>query len=291
MQVGKVGVVAAGALATVAAMGSAASAASGAPTHAATGNTTAATALKLGPARSTESAPPSGTLGPLLDGNRNQPLITIGLSSAIKAAPWQVCGSNTVGGAGGTAKAGVANTVLGSCRNANVMLDQDTTPGVISILDDSSVMALPWQVCGSNAVGGVGVTVAMNTPDTVTGDCYNANNLIAAPPGVGPKSMLSVLSGSVVNLLPWQVCGSSAVGGVGGVVAVNSPTTVLGKCVNGTAIIAPRPNQAQMPVLSNVDLTLLPYQWCGTNDPISLLGLVVPLNSPAFVGGECISHP
>lgn len=284
MQIGKAGMVAAGALATVAVMGSAAAAAPAA--NAATGDPTAATALKLRP----ELTPPSGTLGPLLDGDVKQPLITIGVGSAIKAAPWQVCGSNAVAGVG-AAVGSSPNTVIGDCKNANVLLRQDTVPGLISILDDTSVMALPWQVCGSNAVAGVGATVAMNSPDTVTGDCHNANNVITAPNGDGPNSLLSLLSGSVVNLLPWQVCGSSAVAGVGAVVAVNSPTTVLGDCVNATAMVEPRANQAEIPILSNVDLTILPYQWCGTNDPISLVGLVIPLNSPALVGGECISHP
>jgi hypothetical protein len=289
MQIGKAGVVAAGALATVAVMGSAASAAPAA--HTAKGDPTAATALKLGADRLARVAPPSGTLGPLLDGDTNQPLITIGVGSAIKAAPWQVCGSNAVAGVGGAVGAMKASTVIGDCKNANVLLKQDTVPGLISILDDSSVMALPWQVCGSNAVAGVGVTVAANSPDTVTGDCHNANNVIAGPDGVGPNSLISLLSGSVVNVAPWQVCGSSAVAGLGAVVALNSPTTVLGDCVNATAVIEPRPNQAEIPILSNVDLTILPYQWCGTNDPISLVGLVIPLNSPAFVGGECVSHP
>jgi hypothetical protein len=223
------------------------------------------------------------------DSDVSQPLITIGVGSSLKAVPWQICGSNAVGGAGGTGST-APNTVIGDCTNANVLLKQDTAPGLISILDDTSVQALPWQVCGSNAVMGVGVTAAVGSPSTVTGDCYNSNQIIAAPDGTGPNSLLSVLSGSVVNLAPWQVCGSSAVAGVGAVVATNSPTTVLGDCVNATAIIEPRANQAEIPLLSNTDLTLLPWQWCGENSPLSLVGLVVPLNSPAFVGGECITH-
>lgn len=281
MQIGKAGVVAAGALATVAVMGSAAAAAPTATV--ATGDSTATTALKMGKEQLPKLA--------LLDGDVKQPLITIGVSSSIKALPWQVCGSNTVAGVGGVGSASQANTVIGDCKNANVLLRQDVTPGLISILDDSSVQLLPWQVCGSNAVAGVGATVASGSTNTVTGDCHNANNLITAPDGVGPNSLLSLLSGSIVNVAPWQVCGSSAVAGVGVVVAANSPTTVLGDCVNATAMIEPRANQAEIPILSNVDLTLLPYQWCGVNEPISLVGLVIPLNSPAFVGGECISHP
>ncbi len=280
MQIGKAGAVAAGTLAAVAVLGSAAAAVPA--TDVMTGNSTATTALSLGKAEFQTAKAPWDSY--------DQPLITIGLSSSAKVAPWQVCGSNAVAGAGLVVSANKPNTVIGDCYNANVLLRQDTTPGLISILDDTSVLALPWQICGSNAVGGVGATVAISSPNTVTGDCYNANNIIREPNGVGPNSFLSLLSGSVVSLLPWQVCGSSAVAGVGAVVAADSPTVVLGDCVNATAEIEPRSNDAEIPLLSNVDLTLLPYQWCGENGPVSLLGLVIPLNSPAFVGGECISH-
>jgi hypothetical protein len=280
MQIGKAGVVAAGALATVAVMGSAAAAAPA--TNVETAKPTAPTALAMGKAASQLQAPWDIV---------QQPLITIGVGSSAKVVPWQICGSNAVGGVGVVGSASSANTVIGDCYNANVLLKQDTTSGIISILDDTSVLALPWQVCGSNAVAGVGATVSVGTPNTVTGDCYNANNIILAPDGESPNNtLLSVLSGSVVNVAPWQVCGSSAVAGVGAVVAANSPTTVLGDCVNGTADIEPRSNPAEIPILSNVDLTLLPYQWCGENSPISLVGLVIPINSPALVDGECISH-
>jgi hypothetical protein len=280
MQIGKAGVVAAGALATVAVMGSAAAAAPA--TNAVTEKPTAPTALTLGKAASQVQAPWDIV---------QQPLITIGVGSSAKVVPWQICGSNAVGGVGAVASASSANTVIGDCYNANVLLKQDTTAGIISILDDTSVSALPWQVCGSNAVAGVGATVSAGTPNTVTGDCYNANNIILEPDGDSPNStLLSLLSGSIVNVAPWQVCGSSAVAGVGVVVAANSPTTVLGDCVNATADIEPRSHDAEIPILSNVDLTLLPFQFCGENSPISLVGLVIPINSPALVAGECISH-
>lgn len=285
MQIGKAGVVAAGALATVAAMGSAAAAAPAAPV--AKGDSTPTTALHIDKSQLAKQG--QGLLG--LGGDVKQPLITIGVGSALKVAPWQVCGSNAPAGVGVVVSAGNPNTVIGDCKNANVLLKQDTTAGLISILDDSSVSVVPWQVCGSNAVAGVGATVALNSPNTVTGDCHNANQIIEAPDGAGPNSLISVLSGSVVDVAPWQVCGSSAVAGLGAVVAANSPTTVLGDCVNATVTIEPRANQAEVPILSNVDLTLLPWQWCGENSPLSLVGLVIPLNSPAFVGGECVTHP
>jgi len=279
MQIGKAGVVAAGALATVAVMGSAAAATPAANVTAA--KATPTTALTMGKVALPTQAPWDTV---------NQPLITIGVGSSGKLAPVQICGSNAVGGTGAVGAASKANTVVGDCYNANVLLKQDTIPGVISILDDTSVQALAWQVCGSNAVAGIGATVAVNTRNTVTGDCYNANNIILGPGDSTARSLLSLLSGSIVNLAPWQVCGSSAVAGAGVVVAANSPTTVLGDCVNATAEIEPRSNPADIPLLSNMDFTLLPFQFCGENGPASLLGLVIPLNSPAYVGGECISH-
>lgn len=281
MQIGKAGVVAAGALATVAVMGSAAAAAPA--TTVAKGDATAPTTLKMDKGQQSRQG--------LFDDEVQQPLISIGVGSTIKAVPWQNCGSDSVSGVGAVASVGSPNTVIGDCKNANVLLKQDTVPGLISILDDTSVQAASWQVCGSHAVAGVGANVAVGSPSTVTGSCHNANNVIEGPDGLGPNSLISVLSGSVVSALPWQVCGSSAVAGLGAVVASNSPTTVLGDCVNGTVTIVPRANPAEVPLLSNVDITLLPWQWCGENSPISLVGLVIPLNSPAFVGGECISHP
>ncbi|GIH03130.1 hypothetical protein Rhe02_11970 [Rhizocola hellebori] len=281
MQIGKAGVVAAGALATVAVMGSAAAAAPA--TNVVMDKSTPTTALTMGKSALSMKAPWDTV---------QQPLITIGVGSSAKLVPWQICGSNAVGGVGAVASASSANTVIGDCYNANVLLKQDTTSGIISILDDTSVLALPWQVCGSNAVAGVGATVSVGTPNTVTGDCYNANNIILEPDGESPDNgtLLSLLSGSIVSVAPWQVCGSSAVAGLGAVVAANSPTTVLGDCVNATADIEPRENPAEIPLLSNLDLTLLPFQFCGENGPVSLVGLVIPINSPALVAGECISH-
>jgi hypothetical protein len=115
MQVGKAGAVAAGALATVAVFGSAAAAAP--TTDAVTGSSTATTALTMGK----QAVPELATWNQ----NADQPLITIGLSSSVKVAPWQICGSNVVGGAGAAAAASTANTVVGDCYNANVLLRQN----------------------------------------------------------------------------------------------------------------------------------------------------------------------
>ncbi len=52
-----------------------------------------------------------------------------------------------------------------------------------------------------------------------------------------PAPVLSILDGAVINILPWQICGSTAVAGVGGAVPVNSPNTVLGSCNNANTAL------------------------------------------------------
>lgn len=282
MQISKAGVVAAGAVATMAVMGSAASAAPAKPARTDAAQP-AATALGIGKALRAKAAPAAR-----INDVPRQPLITIGVGSSVTALPWQICGSTAVAGVGGTAAAGSPHTMDGDCANANAVLQQDNVQGLISILDDSAVNIAPWQVCGSHVVAGVGLTAAANSPALVTGDCHNANTTIEAPEDPTGDTLLSVLSGSVINVLPWQVCGSSAVMGVGAVVATNSPTAVLGDCTNAGIDIEPR-YDVEAPVLSNTPLNLLPLQLCETNGLASLIGLVVPLNSPAYVGGSCYS--
>jgi hypothetical protein len=278
MQVRKVGAVAVGALATVAAIG--------APAAAAPGWTT-----QHGDAAVTTAAVPTGA-GRALDKIGEpffQPLITIGVGSSVNAAAWQICGSNAVAGPGATVTSGAPHTQVGDCTNSNVKLKQDSVPGLISILDDSSVNAVPWQVCGSNVVAGAGLQAAVNSPATVIGDCDNANTQITDGKNpAGPNSLISVLSGSVVNAAAWQVCGSTAVMGVGVSSGVDSPTTVTGTCRDSNNRISVRKPQADLPVLSNVVLDVLPLQVCQQDSLISLAGLSPAVNSPAHVLGGCV---
>jgi len=276
MQVRKVGAVAVGALATVAAIGAPAAA-----TPAGTSQHDAAV--------TTAAAPGAGKALDKVGEPFFQPLITIGVGSSVNAAAWQICGSNAVAGPGATVTSGAPHTQLGDCTNSNVKLKQDAVPGIISILDDTSVNAVPWQVCGSNVVAGVGVQAALSSPATVVGDCDNANTQITGGknPG-GPNSLVSVLSGSAVNALAWQVCGSTAVMGAGVSAGVDSPTTVTGTCRDSNNHISVREPQADIPVLSNVVLDVLPLQICEQNSLISLVGLSPAINSPANVLGGCV---
>lgn len=292
MQIGKAGIVAAGALATVAVMGSAATAAPAAGPALADPLRTAATTLKqaaiqqaTGQARTAVSAV---ARGPQQD--VRQPLISIANGSALTAAAWQACGSTSSQVVSASVALTSPNTVLGDCANGNVLIRQGKVQGVISILDDTSVNALPIQICGSNAAV-AGVTAAISSPATVVGDCFNANTLIAEPKEgaqEAPRSVVSLLSGSVVNAAAVQVCGSTA-SIVGVAAAVRSPTTVLGDCYNSNSTIQKRDDAAVIPLLSNQVLDILPLQTCAASGLLGQLGPALPIGSPAFVAGQCVT--
>lgn len=292
MQIGKAGVVAAGALATVAVLGSAAAAAPApGPVHADPVRT-AATTLKQAAVQQAAgqalAAVDAAARGPQQD--VRQPLISIANGTALTAAAWQACGSTSSQVLAASVALRSPNTVLGDCANGNVLIRQNQVPGIISILDDTSVNALPIQICGSNAAV-AGVTAAVGSPATVVGDCFNANTLIADPKRNAqevPRSVLSLLSGSVVNAAAVQVCGSTA-SIVGVAAAVQSPTTVLGDCYNSNSTIQQRKDPAVIPLLSNQVLDILPLQTCASSGLLGQLGPALPLNSPSFVAGQCKS--
>lgn len=282
MQVRKAGAVAIGALAAVAAIGTPAAAVPGTgPSHHDDAGVTAASALT--PATDAVAKDLAKAGSPYF-----QPLITIGTGSSVQAASWQVCGSNTVAGPGVTIASGKPVTVVGDCANSYVHLNQAAGPGLISILDDSSVNALPWQVCGSTAVAGVGAVAAIGSPATVTGDCDNATtHIMGGKDPQQPRSLVSVLGGSAVNALAWQVCGSTAVMGLGVAAGVNSPTTVVGSCKDSNTTVSVKEPGAVIPILDNVVLDVLPLQVCASDSLFSLVGLSPAINSPANVLGGC----
>ena len=49
---------------------------------------------------------------------------------------------------------------------------------LIGVLNGSVVNAAPWQICGSTTVAGVGGAVPLFSPNTVLGDCNNANTVL-----------------------------------------------------------------------------------------------------------------
>ncbi|WP_144119420.1 hypothetical protein [Catellatospora sichuanensis] len=292
MQIGKAGVVAAGALATVAVMGSAATAAPAAgPAHADPVRT-AATTLKQAAVQQAAgqalAAVNAVSRGP--QGEVRQPLISIGNGSALTTGAWQACGSSSAQVVAATVALKSPNTVVGDCANGNVLIRQNQVQGIISILDDTSVNALPIQICGSNAAI-AGVTAAIRSSATVVGDCFNANTFIAEPKQAaqkGSQSLVSLLSGSVVNAAAVQVCGSTA--SIAGVAAaLQSPTTVLGDCYNSNSTIQKRKDPAVLPLFSNQVLDILPLQTCASAGLLGQLGPSLPIGSSAFVGGQCVT--
>jgi hypothetical protein len=97
---------------------------------------------------------------------------------------------------------------------------------ILSVGDDATVSALSWQFCGSSASAGVGVVVPVSSANTVAGSCSNGTGGPDGGSGGSSSALLSALDEPVIDALTWQVCGSTAVAGVGGAVPIASPNTV-----------------------------------------------------------------
>jgi hypothetical protein len=65
----------------------------------------------------------------------------------------------------------------------------------------------------------------------------NGGGSWGAPWNNNPAPLIGVLNGSVVNAVPWQICGSTVMAGIGGSVPLNSPNTVLGGCNNANTVL------------------------------------------------------
>lgn len=343
MQIKKAGVVAAGALATVAVMG--APAAAGPAPQADASAFTKASALNM--ARHGWSNPWDST---------RQGLLWVGTGSVVNAAAWQICGSSAVAGVGVTVDVD-PNTVIGgyegACNNGNVLLDTQKDTPLIGLANDSSVSVATWQACGSTLVGGLLVTASLQAPNTVFGDCRNGNVMITSPEESGhvtesttvdkaekgnnkaagitrqgdtsklrdafagdnrkadkkagkaksakadargggsnpwdiePMGLLTAASGSAVQLATWQLCGGSAVWGLGVVAQVSSPSTVFGDCDNANVWIdQPEWPHSLISVLDHSSVNLLPWQVCGS-DTVAGVGVTASVTSPDTVIGTC----
>lgn len=104
--------------------------------------------------------------------------LSIGSGSAVQALSWQFCGSTAGAGVlvGAALSISSPNTVLDDCNNANVWIDQDDPTALLSVLDNTSINIAPWQSCGSTIGGGIGaIGAALQSPNTVFGNCNNAN--------------------------------------------------------------------------------------------------------------------
>jgi hypothetical protein len=113
--------------------------------------------------------------------------------------------------------------------------DQDAQ-SLLAVGSGSALHIAAWQFCGASAGGAVvGVTLDLDSPNTVLGDCNNGN--IKLSQDTNP-AVISVLNDTAISVASWQACGSQVGGGVGVINAtVQSPSTVVGNCSNGNIMI------------------------------------------------------
>lgn len=106
--------------------------------------------------------------------------------------------------------------------------------GLVSVLDGSSVLAATLQSCGSTSPDVISVAIPITSPNTVIGDCKNANVKIDKE---GPKGLIAVADNTSLNILPLQSCGSTSSNIIAAAVPITSPNTVIGSCFNANTVI------------------------------------------------------
>lgn len=111
--------------------------------------------------------------------------------------------------------------------------DQDSV-SLISALNGTAVQIITAQACGSTSPDGVAIAIPITSPNTVIGDCKNANVKIKKD---DPKGMISALDNSSLNVLPLQSCGSTSANIIAAAVPIASPNTVIGSCYNANTVI------------------------------------------------------
>jgi len=118
--------------------------------------------------------------------------------------------------------------------------------------------AAAWQVCGSDAVAGVGVTINASSPDTVLDGCTNANIWLKQDT---IKPVIGALNDTAVAVASWQACGSGVGGGIAVTAAVQAPHTMLGGCDNSNIVIAgPGDNYTESATVATAKVKLTPAQ-------------------------------
>jgi hypothetical protein len=105
---------------------------------------------------------------------------------------------------------------------------------LVSVGTGSVANAAAWQVCGSDAVAGIGLTLNASSPDTVLDGCTNANVWLKQDT---VKPVIGALNDSAVSVASWQACGSTIGGGIAATIAIGAPHTVLGDCDNSNIVI------------------------------------------------------
>ncbi|GIF95714.1 hypothetical protein [Catellatospora citrea] len=111
--------------------------------------------------------------------------------------------------------------------------DQDSV-SLISALNGTAVQLITTQACGSTSPDVISLAIPITSPNTVIGDCKNANVKISKD---DPKGVISALDNTSLNVLPLQSCGSTSANIIAAAVPITSPNTVIGSCYNANTVI------------------------------------------------------
>ncbi|MEV0458896.1 hypothetical protein [Catellatospora methionotrophica] len=106
--------------------------------------------------------------------------------------------------------------------------------GLAATANGTAVVTATLQACGSTAPFVVGIAAPITSPNTVIGDCKNANIKIDQQDA---SALVSAANNTAISLANIQACGSTMSAGVGAAVPITSPNTVIGSCFNANTLI------------------------------------------------------
>jgi hypothetical protein len=106
--------------------------------------------------------------------------------------------------------------------------------GILATANGTSIATDTNQACGSTAVLTAGAATAITSPNTLLGDCKNANVKIDQK---DPSAATYALNNTSINTASLQACGSTMAAIAGAAVATVSSNTVIGSCYNANILI------------------------------------------------------
>lgn len=217
-------------------------------------------------------------------------VISVLNDSAISVASWQVCGGTVGGGIAATVSLMSPNTVVGDCKNGNIIITHEPSYEESTTVNAELVRRAAGQVASAKKDASDQARKAWATRQAASAKAPaapQARNSWSAPWDTEPQSAISVGSGSAATVATWQVCGGEAVWGVGAVVAGQSDSTIFwGDCDNANVWIDQQDPTAVISVLDNSRLSVADWQVCG-GTVMGGVGVTANLGSSNTVLGDC----
>lgn len=138
---------------------------------------------------------------------------------------------------------------------------------------------------GAAALGVAAIGTPAAATDTSALARATALDMLARQASSEPQGLVAAGDGAAIHAAPWQVCGSAAAAGVGGVIDLE-PDVVLGDCRNANVKLWQDTVPAVIGALGDTAIIAAPWQPCGS-DVVAGVGGTVTVQAGKAVYGKC----